>query len=92
MFANSTVLMLQKWQPPKFGVVKFFQNTGGPKRGEGERTHPPLATGLLGIKKRLAESVKIDLTLLTASANLVLARLADSANVILYRYVVIPQC
>ena len=32
MFANSTVLMLQKWQTPKFGVVQNFQNTGGPKR------------------------------------------------------------
>ena len=40
MFANSTVLMLQKWQTPKFGVVQNFQNTGGPKRGGGGRPPP----------------------------------------------------
>ena len=32
MFATSTVLMLQKWQTPKFGLVQNFQNTGyGPE-------------------------------------------------------------
>ena len=50
MFANSTVLMLQKWQTPKFGAVQNFQiaggpkiwgsttfpNTGGPKKGGGD--------------------------------------------------------
>ena len=45
MFANSTVLMLQKWQTPKFGVVQNFQNTGGPKKGGGAAPPPGYGPG-----------------------------------------------